>query len=139
MPLACRTRPRGLCCATGFLPSATKGSGMRWHIEQLSGFYSLLGTLTVASGLLFLLLSLLSARTIGAAAEGIVGAMCFLPMGILQILTGRYLSGYRHPRFCLVMACVTCVWFPFGTLMGIFTILDLSRPAIRARFNLREA
>jgi hypothetical protein len=52
----------------------------------------------------------------------------------LLILAGTYLRGQTHYTFCLVMAGVACAFFPFGTVLGVFTILVLSRPAVREAF-----
>ncbi len=53
---------------------------------------------------------------------------------ILVFLTGRYLSKRTHHTFCFVIACVQCIFLPFGTILGIFTILVLSRPTVKAQF-----
>ena len=41
-------------------------------------------------------------------------------------------SGYT---FCLVMAALSCMFFPFGTALGVFTIIVLSRPSVRELFG----
>ncbi|MBX3411238.1 MAG: hypothetical protein KF708_00870 [Pirellulales bacterium] len=27
-----------------------------------------------------------------------------------------------------------CLWFPFGTILGVFTLIVLMRPAVKAQF-----
>lgn len=55
--------------------------------------------------------------------------------GICTILAGRYLKRRERYTFCLVMAAISCVFFPFGTVLGVFTILVLSRPGVKAIFR----
>lgn len=37
--------------------------------------------------------------------------------------------------FCFVMACVICLSMPLGTALGIFTIIVLNRPSVKALFS----
>lgn len=37
--------------------------------------------------------------------------------------------------FVFVMACVQCANVPFGTALGVFTILVLQRPSVKALFE----
>lgn len=48
---------------------------------------------------------------------------------------GRCLQRRRHYTFCFVMACVACLLMPFGTVLGIFTLLVLIRPTVKALFG----
>jgi len=52
------------------------------------------------------------------------------------IAAGRCLSARRHHTFCLVMAGVACIFMPFGTVLGVFTIIVLSRPSVIALFGV---
>ncbi len=51
---------------------------------------------------------------------------------------GYYLSKRQHYTFCLVMAGVECIFIPFGTVLGIFTIIVLARPVVKALFEPGE-
>jgi hypothetical protein len=53
----------------------------------------------------------------------------------LKVLTGRWLTQHTHHRFCFVVACIECINMPLGTTLGIFTILVLSRPSVKALFD----
>ena len=48
--------------------------------------------------------------------------------------TGWLLSQRRRYMFCLVIACLECIWTPFGTILGVFTILVLQRPSVKLMF-----
>jgi hypothetical protein len=51
------------------------------------------------------------------------------------IIAGRYLARKRHYMFCIVVAALECMCMPFGTVLGVFTIIVLSRPAVRELFE----
>jgi hypothetical protein len=52
----------------------------------------------------------------------------------LTIIAGRCIARRRHRTFCLVWACLQCLSVPFGTVLGVFTILVLSRASVTALF-----
>ncbi len=54
-----------------------------------------------------------------------------------QVLTGRYLRQRRRYLFCLVVAGISCMEFPFGAPLGVFTIIVLTRPAVKQMFESR--
>jgi hypothetical protein len=96
---------------------------------------------------LYLVLGLLVATgRLGAGDEGsaVIGwllASCgsfFTIVGFgcaaLVVLAGRSLAERRRYTYCLVVAAVLCLLAPFGTLLGVFTIIVLVRPSVRARF-----
>lgn len=51
------------------------------------------------------------------------------------ILAGVRLRQRRWWTYCVVVAAVSCASFPFGTLLGIFTLLTLAKPEVRASFR----
>jgi hypothetical protein len=54
-------------------------------------------------------------------------------------LAGRYLAWRRRYVFCLVMAGILCMMMPFGTVLGVFTIIVLMRPSVKAMFERQAA
>jgi hypothetical protein len=50
-------------------------------------------------------------------------------------LVGRFLSQRRHRVFCLVIAALDCLSFPYGTVLGVFTFMVLMRPSVQALFG----
>ncbi len=50
-------------------------------------------------------------------------------------LAGRSLSSHKHYTFALVIACIECLFIPFGTILGVFTIIVLSRQSVRGLFS----
>ena|ERR1041385_7746607 len=49
---------------------------------------------------------------------------------------GRCIHSRTRYWFVFVMACFQCSFFPFGTVLGVFTIVVLSRPSVKALFRL---
>ena len=62
--------------------------------------------------------------------------MCFgWTCAILILLAGRCIARRKRHTYCFVVACLECLWVPFGTCLGVFTILVLNRPSVKALFN----
>ncbi|HLX71993.1 MAG TPA: hypothetical protein VKV04_20450 [Verrucomicrobiae bacterium] len=53
----------------------------------------------------------------------------------LLAYAGHCLARRKHYTFCIVMAGISCMFMPFGTLLGIFSIVVLLRPSVKALFN----
>ena len=49
---------------------------------------------------------------------------------------GRCLSQRKNYTYCMVMAGIACLFVPFGTILGIFSIMVLIRPPVKALFNV---
>ena len=50
------------------------------------------------------------------------------------ILSGRFLAQRRNYWYCMIVAGLCCLFTPFGTVLGIMTILVLNRPSVKALF-----
>jgi len=72
------------------------------------------------------------------ALFAMMGGM-FLVLGwglaALVIAAGRSLAQRKRYVLCLVAAAVECLWMPFGTVLGVFTIIVLMRPSVQALFG----
>ena len=53
---------------------------------------------------------------------------------VFTMIAGRYLARQTHYLFCMVMAAIECIFMPFGTVLGVFTIIVLSKPAVKKMF-----
>jgi hypothetical protein len=68
----------------------------------------------------------------------VLGAVFFLAgitMAICILIAGRCLSRRKGYSFALVIACIECLFVPFGTILGVFTIVALSRESVKALFS----
>ena len=54
------------------------------------------------------------------------------------IISGVGLRRHRRRTFSFVMACLACAAVPLGTVLGVFTILVLSRPSVKAMYAYAE-
>src|SRR5256884_9325882 len=67
----------------------------------------------------------------------VLGSLLFLTgiaMAICILIAGRSLALRKRYSFVLVMACIECLFIPFGTILGVFTIVVLSRESVKALF-----
>jgi hypothetical protein len=81
------------------------------------------------------------ARAFGLIFALIGGAtvLCGWAFAALIFAAGRSLAARKRHTFCIVIAAICCAFFPLGTALGVFTILLLSRPAVKAMFQQQEA
>jgi len=54
--------------------------------------------------------------------------------GILDLVTGYCLMKRRARTFCMVMAGISCIAIPLGTILGVFTLIVLGRESVRRAF-----
>jgi len=119
-----------------------------WVLGGTSAFIALYGLVYVAMGAVFAFLPWESPSTYSTTVEGppAVFGWFFIAIGLgfmlaggavatLQILTGFWIRKRRLRVACLVMAGISCMFVPFGTLIGVFTFLTLLRPSVAALFD----
>lgn len=59
-----------------------------------------------------------------------------LTLSALMLFAGRGLSQRKRYNFCFVMACIECLFMPFGTVLGVFTIVVLNRRSVKQLFGV---
>ena len=124
----------------------------REHLKLLATFHYVVAGLSALSAL-FPLIHLVigigmvtgrfdTTRDAGAGLLGwlfiifaVVFIVCGLVFSVCLALAGTYIAKYQHYTYCLVVAALSCVFFPFGTVLGIFTILLLSRDSVQRLFS----
>jgi len=71
-----------------------------------------------------------------------IGGLFFL-MGqavcITIILSGKFIAQRKNYLFTFIIACIACIGFPFGTLLGVFTIIVLSRDSVKELYNNHDS
>ena len=75
----------------------------------------------------------ISDLSVTVMAAGLV-LMCAAFATCLMI-AGKSLSHRKSYTFCLVLAGFACMLFPFGTALGIFTLIVLTRSSVKALFD----
>jgi hypothetical protein len=125
------------------------------HLKLLSIFYYIVGSLMALIAcfpiihLVVGLVMVFSPSTMAGNREGpppqalgwlfVLGAGAIILLGwtgaICLMLAGRFLRRCKHYLFCMVMAGFACLFNPFGTVLGIFTIIVLIRPSVKQLFE----
>ena len=127
------------------------------HLRLLAVFHQVVGGLCCLFALFPLLYLLMGLFLMTGAGEprragdfGPVFAGCFVTSlgGFFLVLAtvyavglffvARYLRERRKHTFCVVVAAVSCAFSPFGTVLGIFTLIVLFRPSVRELFRATE-
>jgi len=65
---------------------------------------------------------------------GLIAMTAGWTLAICLIVSGKRLSRRTHYKFCFVIACISCAFSPFGTVLGVFTIIVLVRPTVKELF-----
>lgn len=58
-------------------------------------------------------------------------AVVCVAVGIGNLVSARFLQKRTNRVFSLVIACVDFLQFPFGTVLGVFTVIVLMRDSVR--------
>ncbi len=56
-------------------------------------------------------------------------------LAICTFISGRFISGRRNRMFSFVTGAVLCTMFPFGTALGIFTIIVLGKESVQRLYS----
>ena len=120
------------------------------HLNLLSIFHYIVGGLTAFfSCIPFLHMALGIAIVSGALDNGdappqflgwfliILPALIIIlgwTLAVLIIIAGKKLKQRTSRTFCLVIAGLECFIMPFGTVLGVFTIIVLMRESVQKLF-----
>ena len=85
-----------------------KKEGEIWILQAVGGFFMLFAGLLMAGG---------------------------IALAIASVMSGRYLSQSRNYTFSFAVAAILCVFMPFGTVLGVFTLIVLSRPSVKTLYR----
>jgi len=74
----------------------------------------------------------------GCFVAGMGGFFLVFAVGyaLALFLAARFLAQRRHHTFCVVVAAISCSFTPLGTVLGVFTLIVLFRPSVKALFGL---
>ena len=75
-------------------------------------------------------------EAVGWFVMGLGGCLMLftLATAALSFFTARGLANQRGRMFCMIIAGITCLSVPLGTVLGVFTLLVLSRPTVMQMF-----
>ncbi|QDT90131.1 hypothetical protein [Gimesia algae] len=73
---------------------------------------------------------------------GLLGLFCLL-FGGMSFLTGINLYRKTQRSICIIGSAAVCIWFPIGTVLGVWTLMILfdkqAQPLFEASNQLRDA
>lgn len=113
-------------------------------VAGIVGLFSLFPLIHVAFGIAMLFGGFDEAK--GGSPPPFLGWL-FIVFPLFFIATGLAISfcialaGFKLKRrsshlYCLVIACIECLFMPFGTVLGVFTIIVLVRPSVKLLFGV---
>jgi|SRR5579862_2782517 len=114
------------------------------NLHALAICYRILGGL-VGLVFSFVILLLLGASTLSGGSVALAGMA--IPLVLLLVGATAAVAAFEvatslqnHERrtFCLVAAWLVCALFPLGTVLGVFTILQLIQPEAERAFAEAE-
>lgn len=128
------------------------------HLKLLSwGYYISAGVAALFSllGVFYMLMGAVMGAAIFRAAEraakpnqfpaafplwffGIFGFVIFLAAitaAVLRFMTARNIRRRKSRVFCIVIAALGCLEFPYGIVLAVFSFVVLSRPSVVRMFN----
>lgn len=121
------------------------------HLDLLSVFHYVVGGLTALFSCVFLMhvamgIAMLCGAFDGDDAPPRFMAWMFILLPSILVLAGWTLAGFivatgrklkkrTSYTFCLVVAGIECIVMPFGTVLGVFTLVVLSRESVKALFS----
>ncbi len=53
---------------------------------------------------------------------------------VLVAMAGRFLARRVHLKYCIAVAAASCLFMPFGTVLGVFTLIMLTKKEVEALF-----
>ncbi len=71
----------------------------------------------------------------------IVWIICLLiaiALGIAKIFSSKFLKQRKNRTFSIVISCIECFSFPYGTLLGVLSIIVLNRDNVKNVYHDQE-
>ena len=117
------------------------------HLKLLTIFHYVVGGLTALFTCIFFIHLFIGVAMLTGAIDDaptfiglmfVVMAIVFITFGwtlaVCIIIAGSNLAKRKRHMFCLVIAAISCINTPLGTVLGIFTIIVLMRPSVKELF-----
>ncbi len=67
-----------------------------------------------------------------------IGGGLLLSMGTANLLSGLFIRRRVNRLFSIIIAGINCIQIPFGTALGVFTIIVLMRDSVRESYSARN-
>lgn len=137
-------------------PEAAMNDDIR-HLELLGTFHYVVGAILALFGLFPILHLIMGIAVLtgsfdnsnGNSPPDLFGLIfvfaalmmmgCMWALAAAVFLAGNRLKNHTNYTYCLVVAAIECMFTPFGTVLGVLTIIVLVRPSVKALFGLPAA
>ena len=132
-------------------PSPAVASQDEEHLRLLSIFHYVVGGVAFLAGCIPLIHfgvgALMAAGQMDGSEPGMAAVGCLFmafsaalilagwAYAVLLVVAGRSLVEHRRYMLCMVMAAISCAFAPVGTVLGVFTLIVLVRPSVKALFT----
>lgn len=61
--------------------------------------------------------------------------ICGWALAVAIIIAGRKLKKRESYNYCFVVAALECIMMPYGTVLGVFTIITLMKDEVKEKFG----
>ena len=69
---------------------------------------------------------------------GVVGIVCCVLFGTLNLLSYSYLKKRKNYTFVFVVSIINCLSGILGILLGVFTLVEINKPHVKDLFERRK-
>lgn len=66
---------------------------------------------------------------------GGLGMLFCITLGVLTLLTSKYIRVLKNYNFIFAMAILNCLTGILGIVLGVFTLIELTKPEVKKLFN----
>ncbi len=66
---------------------------------------------------------------------GIIVMIILWALGGIAVYSGKCIRERRNWTLVMVSACLNCLHMPLGTALGVYTIIVINKPSVRAQFD----
>jgi len=61
--------------------------------------------------------------------------LCGWTLSVFVLIAGFKLKKRKNRMFCMVIGAIECVFMPFGTVLGVFTLIALNKDSIKQTYG----
>lgn len=65
----------------------------------------------------------------------VLGALVLIGFAVVNVISALNLRARRNRNFSMVVAGLNCIHIPIGTVLGVFTLVVLSRPSVEELYR----
>jgi len=107
-------------------------------VGGIAGFFACIPVIHLIMGIAMLTGSFRGGPPVFFGLLFVMMSLTFITLGwtlaICLIVSGRRLARRKCYKFCFAIACISCAFMPYGTVLGVFTIIVLMRPSVKELF-----